>query len=65
MDNEEHDNSWNRALTRSERRLAMGIIGWFATCVVTAIISPKLGFALLIVGVLVALVAGLALHIGS
>ena len=65
MDREMQDGSWNRALTPSERRFAIGIVAWFAACVFTAIISPKLGVLLLALGVLVTAIVMLAIHIAS
>ena len=65
MDSEKDSVSRNRELTPSEQRFALGILVWFATCFFTGIISPKLGITLLALGVLITVIAMLAIHMAG
>lgn len=59
---ENHDQSTSHDPTAGDRLLGYGIVGWFAVCVPTTMVWPKIGFTLLALSVLVVAIYAAMLH---
>ena len=58
----DNDESTGHELTPGNRLLGYGIVGWFAVCVLTTIVWPKIGITLIACTVILAAIYGIVLH---